>query len=134
VAVDVELIDCACYTTARRHPEVLGRLGRTVLPFQLTAAALVSGVLTFIVLLWSWATWWNPLVPGVMALLVVVGVPLAVGRLAMVTSLGGRSPFLAATGVLRYVFRCRSGVVGGRPMRRATTRRLTGRVIVAGLE
>jgi hypothetical protein len=132
VDVDVELIDCACYTTARRHPEVLGRIGRTVLPFQLTAPALVSGVLTFIVLLLSWASWWNRLVPGVVALMVVVGVPVALGRLAMVTSLGGRNPFLAAGGVLRYLFGCRGGLIAGRPMRRASRRRLTGRVIVGG--
>ena len=127
---DVDLIGCACYTAARRHPEVLGRIGRTVLPFQLTAPALVSGVGTFIALLWSWSAWWHPLVPGLVAAMIVIGVPVALGRLAMVTSLGGRSPFLTALGVLRYGFRARAGVVAGRPLCRGHRRRLNGRVIL----
>ena len=128
--VDVDLIDCACYTSARRHPEVLGRIGRTVLPFQLTAPALVTGVAAFLVLLWSWSVWWNPLLPGLAAAMIVLGLPLALGRLAMVTSLGGRSPFLTALGVVRYLFRCRGGLVAGRPVRRACRRRVSGRMVV----
>ena len=116
---DDVLIDCGCYTSARRHPEVLGRIGRTVLPFQLTASALAVGVGSFVTLLWSWSAWWHALVPSVAAILVVVGVPLVLGRLAMVTSLGGRNPFLTALGVGRYLFRCRAGVVRGRAVRRA---------------
>lgn len=128
--VDVELIDCACYTAARRHPEVLGRIGRTVLPFQLTGPALMLGVGSFVVLLWSWAQWWGRAVPLLLAVIVIVAVPLALGRLAMVTSLGGRNPFLTALGVLRYLFRCRGGVVAGRPVRRRARRRITGRVVL----
>ena len=130
--VDVELIDCACYTSARRHPEVLGRIGRTVLPFQLTAPALFTGVGCFVLLLWSWAALWNRLVPGVVAVLIVLGVPIALGRLAMVTSLGGRNPFLTAAAVLRYLLRCRAGLVAGRRFRPAWRRRVTGRVVVEG--
>jgi hypothetical protein len=130
--VDVadELIDCACYTSARRHPEVLGRIGRTVLPFQLTAPALAVGVGSFVALLWSWSAWWNAIVPGVLAVMVVLGLPIALGRLAMVTSLGGRNPFLAALGVVRYILRARAGVVAGRPVRRGRRRRMSGRVVM----
>lgn len=128
---DVELIDCACYTQARRHPEVLGRVGRTVLPFQLTAAGLISGVGSFVVLVWSWAVWaW--LLPSPIPVLVVLGVPTVLGRLAQVSMIEGRSPFQAAAGVLRYGFRARAGVVAGRPVRRGARQRVDGRLYVRG--
>ena len=132
MAVDVELIDCACFTSARRHPEVLGRLGRTVLPFQVTAAAMAVGVGSFMGLLFTWVWWWHAVVPGVTAVLIILTVPPGLGRLAMVTSLGGRNPFLAAGGVLRYAFRCRAGIVAGRPARRRARRRIGGRVVMEG--
>ena len=43
---EITFIDCACYTHGRRHPEVLGSLGATTLPFQITAPALVAFFLT----------------------------------------------------------------------------------------
>jgi hypothetical protein len=113
----LEMIDCACYTHARRHPEVLGRIGRTVLPVQVTGAALVTWCVAFVGLVVSWARWWGAFVPVPMAVLVVAGVPVALGWLAMVTSIGGRNPFLAAGGVVRYLLRVRAGVVNGRPVR-----------------
>ena len=129
--VDLDLIDCACYTSARRHPEVLGRIGRTVLPFQLTAPALVTGVVDVPRCCCGHGRRGGTrCCPALPAAMIVLGVPLALGRLAMVTSLGGRSPFLTALGVVRYLFRCRSGLVAGRPVRRPPRRRLRGRMVV----
>ncbi len=122
----VEFVECACYTSARRHPEVLGRIGRTVLPFQVTAAALLVGVGSFVGLVWSWR-WWGQLVPTALALVVVLAVPLVLGRAAQVTAVGGRSPFRAAAGLARYMLRARGGVVAGRPVRRGARRRVHGR-------
>lgn len=122
----VEVIDCACYTTARRHPEVLGRIGKTVLPFQVTGAALTVGVGSFVVLLMSWYYLWGRVVPGPLALVAIMVVPVVAGRAAMITAVGGRNPFLAAAGLCRYVLRSRSGVVNGRALHRGRVWRVAG--------
>jgi hypothetical protein len=122
---DVDVVDCACFTHARRHREVLGRVGRTVLPFQLTAHALVGGVGTFVGLLFTWR-WWAWLTTPAVAAIIVLVVPFIVGRAAQVSSFEGRSPGLCALGYVRYLFRVRAGMVAGRPVRRGTRRRVDG--------
>jgi hypothetical protein len=118
-----EVIDCACHTRARRHPSVLGRVGTTVLPFQISAPSFVAGVGTFAALLASWMYLWGHLIPPTLAFVIIVTAPLAAARAAGISTVGGRNPLLTVFGVGRYVFRCRQGVVNGKPARRPTVRR-----------
>jgi hypothetical protein len=125
-----ELIECGCHTRARRHPSVLGRVGTTVLPFQIKAPSFVAGIATFGVLLWSWMKVWGHFVPPVVAAIMIVALPLVAARMAAVASVGGRNPFLTALGVVRYALRCRQGVVDGRPYRRPPARRQSSFALV----
>ena len=118
-----ESIDCVCHTRARRHPSVLGRLGSNVLPFQIKAPSFVAGIGTFAVLLVSWMYVWGRIVPPVLAFVIIVVLPLVAARAAAIATVGGRNPFLTAIGVGRYLFRCRQGIVNGRPYRRPPARR-----------
>jgi hypothetical protein len=111
------VVECHSFTMARRHPEVVGKIGRTVLPFQLTAPALLSGTVVFAVLVLWWRSFPWPFGPILTAVVMVVG-PCVAGRAAQVHQVGGRSPLGAAGGVVRYVCRSRTGVVAGRPVRR----------------
>jgi hypothetical protein len=129
-----ELIECGCHTRARRHPSVLGRVGTTVLPFQIKAPSFVAGVGTFGVVLWSWMKVWGHFVPPVLAFIIIIGVPLVAARAAAIASVGGRNPFLTVLGVVRYVFRCRQGVVDGRPYRRPSARRQSSFALVVRCE
>jgi hypothetical protein len=129
-----DVIDCGCHTRARRHPSVLGRVGTTVLPFQIKAPSFVAGIATFGVLLWSWMKVWGHFVPPVVAFIIIVAVPLVAARAAAIASVGGRNPFLTALGVGRYVFRCRHGVVDGRPYRRPPARRQSSFALVVRCE
>jgi len=131
VTDDVDYIECACYTQARRHPEVIGRIGRTVLPFQLTAPSLAVGLGSFLALLFTWR-FWTIIVPSPFSVIVVIAAPLVLGRLAQVTRLEGRSPFKAAGGALRFACRTRDGVVAGRTVRRGRRGVLAGRIPMIG--
>ena len=124
-----DMIDCGCHTRARRHPSVLGRVGTTVLPFQIKAPSFVAGVGTFTVLLWSWMKVWGHVVSPVVAFIIIFAVPLVAARAAAIASVEGRNPFLTALGAGRYVFRSRQGVVDGRPYRRTPARRQSSFVL-----
>jgi hypothetical protein len=130
---EAEFVDCSCYTQARRHPEVLGTVGSSVLPVQITAPALLAGVGTFLAMVFGWVLGvWGWLFPTPFAAALCVVAPLAVGWCAQVTKVEGRSPLVAAASWIRYGLRSRGGVVAGRPLRHRRRCRLVDRVPVSG--
>ena len=71
---ETEFVDCSCYTQARRHPEVLGTVGSSVLPVQITAPALLAGVGTFLAMVFGWVLGvWGWLLPDAVRRGVVCG-------------------------------------------------------------
>ena len=120
-------IDCACYTHGRRHPEVLGSLGATTLPFQITAPALVAFFVTGLVMVGTWMKggWWTWLLPAPVNAILCVAVPIVMGAVAEYARIDGRSPLVGALAFARYGFRTRQGVVAGRPAPRPRRRRMT---------
>ena len=127
---DLEFIDCACYTHARRHPEVLGSLGATTLPFQVTAPALVGFFVTGVVMVVTWTKggWWTWLLPTPVNAMLCVVVPVAVGMVAQYVRIDGRNPWSGLAAFARYGIRSRRGMVAGRP----TPRPRRGRVVARG--
>ena len=96
-------VECGCFTRARRHHQVLGRIGETVLPFAVVAGLGVFG--------WRWWSWLLPMPFDVMAVLCA---PVLVAVVAQTTRVEGRDPFRAGLAALRYLGRPRGGLVGGR--------------------
>jgi len=128
-----EFVECSCYTQARRHPEVLGTVGSSVLPVQITVPALLAGMGTFLAMVFGWMIGvWGWLFPTPFTAVLCVVAPIAVGWLAQVTKVEGRNPLTAAAAWARYGLRSRRGVVAGRPVRHRRRCRLVGRVRVSG--
>ncbi len=101
-AVDeIEFIDCACYTHGRRHPEVLGSLGLTQLPFQVTGQSLVAFAVTGAVMVLSWVKggWWTWLLPTPLNAMLCVVVPVTVGVVAQYVRIDGRNPLVGWAGL-----------------------------------
>ena len=117
-------MECACYTSARRHHQVIGRIGSTVLPFQITAPALATLTASAVVLVVTWGLWaW--MLPSAFAVVIALGVPCGLAVLAQTTRIEGRDPFRAGAALARYAARPRRGLVGGRPEPRPHRRRWT---------
>ncbi|MFD8078242.1 hypothetical protein ACFV3E_36945 [Streptomyces sp. NPDC059718] len=112
------------YTSARRHPWVLGKLGDFTLPFgPYTPAQLVVMVGGALVLIKTFA-WWSWLGPLPVALW---GAAIWAVRGAKI---GGRSPFAAAAGWLTLALRHPAGRIGGRAARDRRPNRLTGAFVI----
>ncbi|MDX2705624.1 hypothetical protein PV350_22590 [Streptomyces sp. PA03-6a] len=112
------------YTSARRHPWVLGKLGDFTLPFgPYTPAQLVVMVGGALVLIKTFA-WWSWLGPLPVA---VWGAAIWAVRGAKI---GGRSPFAAAAGWLTLALRHPAGRIGGRAARDRRPSSLTGAFVV----
>ncbi|MGB3735012.1 MAG: hypothetical protein WA964_08660 [Ilumatobacter sp.] len=126
---EIEFIDCACYTHGRRHPEVLGSLGLTQLPFQVTSQSLVAFAVTGAVMVLSWVKggWWTWLLPTPLNTVLCVVVPVMVGVVAQYVRIDGRNPLAGGLAFARYGFRSRRGVVDGRPTPRRRIHRLSAR-------
>ena len=131
---DVEFIDCACYTHGRRHPEVLGSLGLTKLPFQVTGPALGAFFVTGVLMVGTWVKggWWTWLLPTPLNAMLCVVVPIAMGVVSQYARVDGRNPFVGGLAFARYGFRSRHGLVAGRTMPRPRTFRMSGRGFVCG--
>ncbi|MEL6893788.1 MAG: hypothetical protein AAFP84_19505 [Actinomycetota bacterium] len=133
---DLEFVECACYTHARRHPEVLGSLGATTLPFQVTAPALVAFFVTGVVLVasWTYGGWWTWLLPTPVNAMLCVALPVVVGMVAQYVRIEGRSPWSGIAAFARYGTRSRHGVVNGRPAPRGRRGRVSMRGFVCEVE
>lgn len=131
---EITFIDCACYTHGRRHPEVLGSLGATTLPFQITAPALVAFFLTGVAMVGTWVNggWWTWLLPTPFNAILCVIVPIVMGAVAQYARIDGRSPLVGGLAFARYGLRTRHGVVAGRPAPRPRRRRMTTRGFACG--
>ena len=131
---EITFIDCACYTHGRRHPEVLGSLGATTLPFQITAPALMAFFLTGALMVGTWMNGglWTWLLPTPVNAMLCVVVPVVLGAVAQYARIDGRSPMIGALAFARYGLRTRHGVVAGRPAPRPRRRRLSTRGFVCG--
>lgn len=124
---EIEYIDCACYTHGRRHPEVLGSLGATQLPFQITSQWLAAFAVTGAVMVVSWIKggWWTWLLPTPLNAMLCVIVPIAMGVVAQYVRIDGRSPLTGGLAFARYGLRSRRGMVAGRPTPRRRTYRMS---------
>jgi hypothetical protein len=131
---ELDAIACASYTHARRHPEVLGSLGMTTLPFQVTAPALVAAsvVGALMVLTWIKGGWWTWLLPTPLNAVLCVAVPIGVGVAAQMLRIDGRNPLIGGVAFARYGLRSRAGVVAGRPTPRRRRHRMSCRGFVCG--
>jgi hypothetical protein len=112
------------YTSARRHPWVLGKLGDFTLPFgPYTPAQLVVMVGGALVLIKTFAWWsWLGLLP-----VALWGAAVWAVRGAKI---GGRSPFAAAMGWLTLALRHPAGRIGGRNARDRRPTRLSGAFVI----
>lgn len=130
----LEFVECACYTAGRRHPEVLGSLGATVLPFQITAPALGTffAVGAALVLGWINGGLWTWLLPTWLNAVICVVAPIVAGISAQYLRVDGRNPIVGGWAFARYVIRPRHGVVAGRPTPRPRSATMRGRAFVAG--
>ncbi|MEU9148091.1 hypothetical protein [Streptomyces sp. NPDC048349] len=112
------------YTSARRHPWVLGKFGDWVVPFgPYTPAQLVvlgGGAFTLIKT-YDWWSWAGP-----------VPIALWVGAVWAVrgAQIAGQNPFTAAAGMLVLLLRHPAGRIGGRVARDRRPSRLVGRFVI----
>ncbi|MEU4095919.1 hypothetical protein [Streptomyces sp. NPDC026673] len=112
------------YTSARRHPWVLGKLGDFTLPFgPYTPAQLVvmAGGALVLIKTFAWWSWLGPL-PVTLWAAAIWAVRGA--------KIGGRSPFAAAMGWLTLALRHPAGRIGGRNARDRRPSRLTGVFVI----
>lgn len=131
---DLEYVDCACYTGGRRHPEVMGSLGATRLPFQITAQSLGAFAVTGAALVLTWINGgvWTWLLPTPLNAALCAVLPLMMGVLATYVRVDGRNPISGGLAFVRYGVRSRQGVVAGRSTPRRRTYRMSARGLVAG--
>lgn len=111
------MVECGCFTQARRHHQVLGKIGSTVLPFQITAPALAAFSVVAALLVFGWR-WWSWILPTPFDVMIAIIAPVAIAIVAQTTKIEGRDPFRAAVAIGRYGIRSRRGLVAGKPERR----------------
>ena len=109
-----EVVACASYTFARRHPKVLGRIGGWAPPVQLSFVQLGTFAAAICGLVWSW-DWWAPWLPPLARLLVVAGVPSVLCWAVRRSRLEGRSLVRTGLGFVTLACQPRTGTLAGRP-------------------
>lgn len=112
------------YTTARRHPWVLGKLGDWVLwfgPYTPAQLVVMSGGALLLIKTFAWWSWLGP-VPIALWLASIWAVRGA--------KIGGRSPFTAAFGWLALLAQHPAGRIGGRAARDRRPSMLTGLFVI----
>lgn len=109
-------IICRTYTTARRHPKVVGVISGWRMPFPSTNAQLGVFLGTAILLVKT-RPLWGLVVPGFLQVLFMVGVPVAGWWAVRYWRPDGRDPLKASLGILTYLSRPRHGRHNGRATR-----------------
>lgn len=114
---DDEGIVCRVYTSARRHPYFIGKVGGWSLPTgPVTPTQLGCWLGSFGVLMFTWGLW-GVLFPGIATLIVLVAVPTALAWCARHVRAEGRSPLRFAAGVASARLAPATGTHDGRPVR-----------------
>ena len=111
-----DLVRCASYTHARRHPMVLGQIAGWTPPFQLTVTQILVLLGTFIALVWSWSLWARFL-PSTIALMVAAGLPTGAAWVVRRVRVEGRSLVRAGVGYVALWCGPSQGTIAGRPHR-----------------
>ena len=120
---DDEGIVCRVYTSARRHPYFIGKVGGWSLPTgPITPTQLGCWIGSFAALS-STRALWGALFPGIATLVVLVAAPTALAWCVRHVRAEGRSPLRFAAGVVAARFAPATGTSDGRPVR-APRRRL----------
>jgi len=119
-----------CYTHARRFPLVIGKLQGFSLPggpYTITQVGMFIGALLVLILTRGlWARF-----PGVINLVIMVGLPYGLAWAARHARVEGRDPFRAALGLLTYFPAARSGRLHGHAYRSPRPAHMTGRLFVS---
>lgn len=111
---------CRTYTSARRHPKVIGVIGGHRMPFPSTNTQLLVFIVSAIVLLKTRA-WWGIVMPVTVQFILCVGLPCLGWWAVRYWNPEGRAPFRAAVGAINYAFRPRRGSIEGRGLSQRTT-------------
>lgn len=109
-----DVVACASYTFARRHPKVLGRIGGWAPPVQLSFVQLATFAASITVLVWSWGLWASWL-PPLARLVVVAGGPSVLCWAVRRSRLEGRSLVRTGLGFVTLACQPRGGTLAGRP-------------------
>ncbi|MGW0778433.1 hypothetical protein ACWD01_33500 [Streptomyces sp. NPDC002835] len=112
------------YTSARRHPWVLGKLGDWVIwfgPYTPAQLVVMGGGAVLLIYTFSWWSWMGPIPIAAWA------VSIWAARGAKV---GGRSPFTALLGWVTLLAQHPAGRVGGHVARDRRAASLTGSVVI----
>lgn len=120
---ELQPIVCRNYTSARRHPNVIGVIGGWALPWPVTPTQLGVLIGSFLLLLKT-RPLWGAFLPGFVSLTILGGLPLLGAWMVRYFRVEGRSPVRAAAGGLSYLIRPRAGTLQGRPFRCPPARRL----------
>lgn len=124
-----DVVVCASYTHARRHPMVLGRIAGWTPPFQLTVTQIGVLLAAFALVTWTWR-WWGPALPDTLALAVAVGVPAGAAWAVRRVRVEGRSLPRAGLGWLLLWSVPATGTTGGRPVRPGRRHEMSDRMWV----
>lgn len=123
-----DVVECRSYTHARRHPQVIGRIGGWSLPTPITPAQLLVLVGMFVVLVETRGLWSR--VTGDADLLVLALLPMAGAWTIRHVQPEGRSPIRTLCGVAAVVRAPSGGTARGRAQSQMTGRRVAGRPVL----
>jgi len=121
-------IECRSYTHARKHPQVIGRIGGWSLPTPITPAQLGVLVGAFVALAETRGLWGR--VTGDADLLVLALVPMAAAWTIRHLQPEGRSPIRTLCGVAAVLRAPAGGTARGQAQGHAAGRRCVGRPVL----
>lgn len=118
-------VRCRSYTYARRYPLVIGKIGGWSPPWGPWTLSQYGAAVAVLVALMATRGLWGQWL-GVANLVVLLGVPLAVGWMLRRDTLEGRRPHRALAGMAAVRLAPAAGMVAGRPYRPPRPQRLRG--------